>query len=381
MNLVSRSPGVKPLYGFSVLGGTDRTRRLTTDINVPVKFLGERTAFRLNTVTHAADVAGRDETNNSRWGLAPSLAFGLGTPTRLTVSYYKLRQDNLPDYGIPFVPVTNNALAEYRDQPAPVDRSNWYGMVKRDFEKTISDMGTVRVEHDFSDQTSLRNQLRYAVSSRDSLTTAPRFLNNDTLIINRSSPSWITDDRVLDNQTDFRTIFHTGSVKHSLNSGLALTGEHSLRNARTATGTPTTTLYNPDAYQDFTGTLVVSPIQGDMKANSQSAYAFDTVEIKRLQLNGGLRLDRFAADGVSTANVPLKRTDVMLNSRAGAVYRLAQSGNVYVSYGTSMNPSLEGLSYQPADTTLEPEKSLTVETGTKWDVASGRVSITGAFSA
>ena len=72
--------------------------------------LGERTGFRLNLLKHDAGVAGRDVVKNDRWGIAPSLAFGLGTPTRLTMSYYKLKQDNISDYGIPWVPATNNAL-------------------------------------------------------------------------------------------------------------------------------------------------------------------------------------------------------------------------------------------------------------------------------
>jgi catecholate siderophore receptor len=33
-------------------------------------------------------------------GAAPSLTFDLGTHTRLTLSYFKLKQDNISDYGI-----------------------------------------------------------------------------------------------------------------------------------------------------------------------------------------------------------------------------------------------------------------------------------------
>jgi catecholate siderophore receptor len=68
----------------------------------------------------------------------------------------------------------------------------------------------------------------------------------------------------------------------------------------------------------------------------------------------------------------------MLSVRAGAVYNPAQNGSLYLSYGASLNPSLEGLTYQPADVTLEPEKTYTVEGGTKWDVLSGRLSLSAA---
>ena len=50
----------------------------------------------------------------TRWGVAPSVAVGLGTPTRASLSYFHLGQDNLPEYGIPWVPAnTNPDLAQY----------------------------------------------------------------------------------------------------------------------------------------------------------------------------------------------------------------------------------------------------------------------------
>jgi catecholate siderophore receptor len=379
INLVSKTPGLQPGYGFSLLGGTDGTKRVTTDLNAPVGFLGERTAFRLNTLYHDARVAGRDEVYNSRWGVAPSLSLGLGTPTRYTFSYYKLRQDNLPDYGIPWVPATNNVLIDYRDQPAPVPRDTFYGLKLRDGEETGADMATFRFDHSFTDNANLMNQFRYQRATRDSITTAPRFASVDSTVINRNGPSWVTKDDVFDNQTNFSTRFQTGRIKHTLNTGLALTHEGNDRIARTVQDSPTTTLFNPDPNQPFNGSITVNPVVGDLTANSQSLYAFDTVEFNdKLQLNGGLRLDRFDVSGINTSNVRLDRVDRMANLRAGAVYKLSNHGNVYASFGTSMNPSLEGLSYQPADTTLEPEKSFTYEAGTKWDLAGQRLSLTAA---
>ena len=51
---------------------------------------------------HDADVAGRDMVNNSRWGVAPTITFGLNSPTRVTLSYYHMQTDDLPDSGIPY---------------------------------------------------------------------------------------------------------------------------------------------------------------------------------------------------------------------------------------------------------------------------------------
>ncbi len=59
------------------------------------------TALRLNALWQDGGVAGRDYAENERKAIAPSLALGLGTPTRVTVSGQFTRQDNVPDYGIP----------------------------------------------------------------------------------------------------------------------------------------------------------------------------------------------------------------------------------------------------------------------------------------
>jgi catecholate siderophore receptor len=63
----------------------------------------------------------------------------------------------------------------------------------------------------------------------------------------------------------------------------------------------------------------------------------------------------------------------MLSWRAGAVYKPSTNGSIYAAYGTSLNPSLEGLSYQTANTAIEPEKTYTYEIGTKWDLFKDRL--------
>ncbi|HYG78975.1 MAG TPA: TonB-dependent receptor plug domain-containing protein, partial [Pyrinomonadaceae bacterium] len=165
INLVSKSPSLARLYSGTLSFGTDETKRATADINLP---LSDSAAFRLNLLAHDSGVAGRDVVENERWGVAPSLTLGLGTPTRYTFSFYKLKQNNISDYGIPWVPATNNVLVAYRNRPAPVPRDTFYGLKNRDFEKLNADIFTFRFEHNFNDNFSLRNQLRYGRSTRDS---------------------------------------------------------------------------------------------------------------------------------------------------------------------------------------------------------------------
>ena len=381
INLVSKTPSLAPAYGLTLNFGSDRTKRATADLNIPLKQigLGEHTAFRLNFVGHVSHVAGREQVENERWGVAPSLAFGLGTPTRLVFSYFKLKQDNTSDYGIPWVPVTNNALVEFRDRPAPVPRDTFYGLKTRDFEKLDSDLFTVRFERDLDEKMTLRNQFRFGRSTRDSIATPPRFASNNSTAINREMRSWITEDTVWDNQTDLRAGFQTGSIEHTLVGGLALTRERNLRTTRTA-GNMLTTLFNPDPNDIFTGAILVNPIVGDITGNSAALYLFDTAKLsEKWELNGGLRWDYFDVDGIATqTGASVRKIDRLFSYRAGLVFKPLPIGSIYAAYGTSLNPSLEGLSYGTANTAIDPEKTYNFEVGSKWDLFRERLSLTGA---
>jgi catecholate siderophore receptor len=375
INLINKTPAIRRTLAGTFDFGTDRTRRATADVNLPI---GDSVAFRLNLLAHHSGVAGRDVVEYDRWGVAPSLTFGLGKPTRFTISYYKLKQDNVSDYGIPWVPNTNNVLVDYRDRPAPVPRDTFYGLRSRDFEKLDSDLVTLKFEKDFNDGLSLRNQFRFANSSRDSIATPPRFANNNSTVINREMRSWQTEDKIWDNQTDFIAHFSTSGIEHALVSGVDFSRESNVRFTRTAPNMQTT-LLNPNPDDVFTGTITTSPVIGDVTANSQALYVFDTAKLgSKWELNGGLRWDRFDADGISTTGAPVSRVDRMLSTRLGAVYKPLPQGAVYASYGTSLNPSLEGLSYNTANTVIDPEKTYTLEAGSKWDFFGGRVLLSGA---
>ncbi len=376
INLISKGPNLSRILGGSLALGNADMRRATIDVNAP---LSERTALRFNGLVHDAGVPGRNVVKNDRWGLAPSLAFGLGTPTRLTLSYYKLKQDNISDYGIPWVPVANNALPEYRDKPAPVARDTFYGFRDRDREVLNQDSGTVKFEHDFSDQLQLRSQLRIADSGRNSIATPPRFASNDSTAINRELRSWVAKDRIVDNQTDLRANVDTFGIGHAIVAGAAFTAERNTRIVRTAPVSPTT-LLNPNPDDVYTGEIVTSPYIGRISGNTQSVWAFDTAKFGRhWEATGGVRWEHFDVNGVSTTPAPVAQNVNFASLRAGLIYKPVQSGSIYASYGTSISPSLEGLSYSTANTAIPPEKTYTTEVGSKWEVAGNRLLLSGAL--
>ncbi|HEX2643713.1 MAG TPA: TonB-dependent receptor, partial [Thermoanaerobaculia bacterium] len=136
----------------------------------------------------------------------------------------------------------------------------------------------------------------------------------------------------------------------------------------------------------YTGPITRTGARTESTADTAALYASDTLRINdRWQATGGLRWDHFnieyrsvAVDGVAT---DFERTDRMLSWRGGVVFKPRPNGTYYVSYGTSFNPSADGvtgLSLTASTADLEPEKSRGSELGTKWDLLGARLSLSGA---
>src|SRR4029453_7538272 len=103
--------------------------------------------------------------------------------------------------GLPWVPADNVPLADYREQPAPVRFSNFYGLVDRDYEKTETGLATAQVEHDLGPPVRVRDLLRHGKPRRAPLITAPRFQSATSTDIRRTDwKSRDQDDAILANQ-------------------------------------------------------------------------------------------------------------------------------------------------------------------------------------
>ena len=385
INQVSKAPGLTPSYDATIGGGNADYVRTTIDVNQPIAAL-PGAAVRLNAMWTDTGVPGRHLVESQRWGVAPSIAIGLGTPTRATVSYFHLGQDNLPEYGIPWVPAnTNPELSEHSNSRPPVDQSNFYGLTTRDYEDTVTDMGTLQVDHDFSGAVTLRNITRVGKTDRDSVITAPRFASvDDSTLLNRRLQSRDMEDGIVANQTNLSARFATGRLDHSIATGIELARETSENFARTGPDAPQTDLFNPDPFAPYPGPITRSGGVNDATASSAAAYAFDTVSFGRhWEVTGGLRWDRFDVDFTSRAvdgeTTELSRSDDMVSWRGGVVYKPRPNGSIYGGYSTAFNPSAESLSLNATTVALEPETTRSLEVGTKWDAFREKLSLVAAL--
>ena len=125
INLVSKGARLGDSMLATVGLGTDGYVRVAGDLGHQI---GDTTAVRLNIMGHRNDVPGRDVENNERWGVAPSVAFGLGTSTTVSLSYLHQHDDNTPQYGVPtylgrLMPgVDREAYYGYRNVDEQIDR-------------------------------------------------------------------------------------------------------------------------------------------------------------------------------------------------------------------------------------------------------------------
>jgi len=404
LNLVSKAPKQGDFLNGGFTYGSDQTRRYTLDVNR--QFL-DSAAFRLNLMSHEQNVAGRDSINYDRWGVAPSLTFGLGTPTRVNLNYYHMESNDLPDSGIPYGYKLPGANAAH-DHDKPVDggdSSNFYGLKDRDFRKTRADISTFAIEHDLNDAMTVKNTLRHGSTSQDYVLTQPDDSAHNVSqfgTVWRRANSRISNTSTTTNQTDLFGEFQALGFKHNYSTGVEFTREDTMVSGYTVTpnskltcnpGTaPTcTSLSNPNPNDPWDGSVTRNYASvTDTESTTRAAYVFDTIELDpQWLLNLGTRYDSFKTEADSTTTGEASNNSHFWSWQAGLVWKPADNGSIYASFATSAtppggvtdgadtNPNTPGNSTLVSD--LEPETTKNYELGTKWDLFHERLSLTAAI--
>ena len=409
INLVSK---VARSGDFTVLqagAGTDNYGRITVDSNTEFE---EGSAFRVNAMAHQNDAPGRDYETFERWGIAPSLAIGLDSDTRFTVSYLHQSDDNIPQYGVPY-------FSAYGGPLPGVDPENYYGYHNVDTQEVEVDMLTGTFEHDFNPNTTLRSLARYQQVDQLSIVDAPQGtwclangINAATgaacAARNTYQPSGPrglqrdTRNTLAVSQTDVISRFQTGAVGHSLVAGVSISREEfDLETGnlfRTATGAtvPLPPMSISDPFSVYTGPInfIRSGItQGTL--DNQAIYVFDTLAFsERWMLNLGARYEHNKGDTVAytfnttagspqlgqvTGRTAFENDDDLFSYRAGLIFKPVSNASLYLAYANSKTPSKASVNGSCTAQTcnVDPETAVNIELGAKWDV-NNRLALTAA---
>lgn len=396
---VSKTPTLKPFTEMAAFGTTNGLGRVTFDENQP---LSPTAAARIALMAQDGAPTTRLHATVQDFGAAPSVAFGLGTPTQLTLSALLQHNHDAPDYGV----------SPLNGHPEPLNR--FYGMSD---DHTIQDIAAVNasVSHQVSTAVTVRNRLQLNTVDVNARETAPQSIGIagpggftplsltaiNTLPLEELSVRQQSHDRQirdwsLYDQAEVSATVATGFVTHKLLGGVELGHDDYRNQAFYRNGTCDGAALNP-----ATGTsgyvaceLLTAPIwspspanapdrRGDLalgRADSQAVYVNDTMQIgPHLDLVAGLRLDDYAAqisNSINVSNTPGNTTLAAASQRShyasvrtGAIFKPTQAQSYYVSYSTSFDPSLEQLtSTTGVSAPLPPETNKAYEAGAKWDL-------------
>ncbi|HEY4294110.1 catecholate siderophore receptor Fiu [Luteibacter sp.] len=425
INMVSKQPVLGNGVSGSVQYGSGQRQRATADWNQALD--GDK-AFRLNVMGQDSGAYGRDRVKNDRWGIAPSLAFGLGTPTRVYLDYLHIKQNNRPDGGVSTIGLPGYQAPDGRAFLAgarKVDPNNFYG-TDQDHENNTQDMFTVIVEHDFSENLALHNITRWARTTQDYLLTsfqagapsstspAPTLSTPDpadpsTWTIARSLPTFKhQNNRIATNQTNLTAHIGDGGFTQDISAGVEVTQERVDALgivALNGSAWPAANLYHPYSH---VGGLVYGEngANSSGKTNTAAAYVFDTLKFgEHWQVNAGVRLDHYKTDftslvacggrsgpacgplstGTVVPGVDAKKSDNLKNYKLGVLYKPTANGSIYANFAISQNPpggnslALSSAANSADNPIFDPQKARTTEVGTKWDVLGEKLLFTAAL--
>lgn len=413
INMVTKQPILENAYSGTLTYGTGDQKRITADLNRQVDGVNGA-AFRLNLMKQDSGVPGRDRVANKRWGIAPSFAIGLGTPTRILFDYLHVQRDNVPDAGIPTIGApgyfNTNTVGK---NLARVRTANYYGTAN-DYDRSTTDMFTAILEHDLNANVTIRNIMRYGKTKQNYAIVSPNLIdasnaNPANWTIARPLQTRDQENDILTNQTNATIKFNTGPIKHAVTTGLEFIHEKQttvLYNGGTPAPNLTSNLYAPNPYAPASVAIFPTGERREGITNTVGVYLFDTLELSpQFQINGGVRLDRYHTDyntitpstAASNPSLPvgtlrsetLGKGATLLNWKIGALYKPMPNGSIYVAYATSQQPpggagfalngAANGTTNSADNVNLAPQKAGTAEIGTKWDVFDKKLLLSAAL--
>jgi len=382
INEVSKTPFLMNKSNVAVTAGSYDYYRATADLNTVID-AETSTAFRLNAVGQDAK-SSRDVVQNKTTGFAPTLSYGIGTNNEISLSYYYLNTDNVPDYGVGFI------------KGKPVDSATLFSGTNQDYEKNKTQLTTLSQKYTFDKDTSLNTKIRYSTYDR-SLWSNKGATVFPVTVLGLAGPRG-GDEADTAIQSDFNKKFSTGSMGHEFLAGVEYYKENAQRYGFDTTGC--TVQGNPGASTRISNNTIVRDTckygygnqvknlssQVNYQGTTASIYAQDMVEvIPEWKVMGGIRYDSLNANYQSPWNATTfgANRQASLNFgeqsyRAGLLHQPSLNAAYYLSWSDSFNPTAD-LYQLSAGTGYPAERSAVTELGAKWNVTETGLAVRAAL--
>ncbi len=337
-------------------------------------------------LTGAAEQSGsqRHDFWLSRYTFATTLAWHPSPATTLSAQVERLRDDRLPDRGIPYLPATG--------LPAPVPIGNFYGYVgpqpgSNFIHSAVTD-GTLDEKHDLASGWQLHATQRLAgyttgFANMYASSVAPIAGNANDYLVYRGEYNgtqlWRTAFANLEASRTLRWLGSTQTILIGTEYGREST------DATQYTGPTNQTpvdLLNPAPVAPVLSTTLAK--NNRFLAQTYAVYVQDLIQLApHWKALVGARLDSFrqALDLYPPTNTApnLGRTDNDVSPRAGLVYQPRPSYSTYLNYSRTFDPSGEGLTLATNNAQLAPEVTQNYETGAKANLLHDRLLATASL--
>ncbi|WP_375780488.1 TonB-dependent receptor [Bradyrhizobium sp. ma5] len=422
INIVTKQATTEnSFYNMDTSFGTDRTKRVTLDVN---QVISPTLAIRAGGLFQDAGVAGRSYVTDNRDGGFVAATWKPVDAVKISGNYIHTELTGIPDFGVPYYRPSTASTAGGPFPDFGVNRNNFYGFVNRDFFRTGQDIGTINAEVQITPDLTISNKIRESRSTQKYIGTLPESptlaagapFTAYTLSANPQSRFQVTD--VFANQTEatYKSVDGLG-FKHTTTAGVEYDNERSSIDSFTGlaseitTGTSSFTgsgslsgvsVFNPQYTNiPFTNSASLSGRPTKIGIDTVSGYVMDSANYNDFViLNGGVRYDDYTiktsgygtVNGVANVFGQQQQDYGMPNFNLGLTLKPLPNGSVYAAYATSSNPvgaEFDGTSIQYGgiapvlngnpNQIFGPEKNKAIEVGTKWELFDRHLLVTAAL--
>jgi catecholate siderophore receptor len=312
-----------------------------------------------------------------RYAFAPTMRWRPTANQDMTVQVERLRDERLPDRGIPAL----------NGRPAPVEIANYYGYA--------SDGGSVPADYlhnGVSDETfgwhgafggwNGHEVFRHAGYQTVFQNTYPSGMSGNNLVLRGEYNGSTTQENYF-NQGEAWRHFNTLGADHLFLVGIEY-GHQGIRRFQYTGSAASIDLYNP--------AQVAPVLSSSLNTNNSfigqtvAAYAQDEMSLGRnWKVLAGVRFDNYrqSQHDYKTPSNSVARADNAPSPRVGLLYQPTTSTTYYASWSHTFDPSGEALNLTAASTnntaTLSPEQTDNYEVGAKHLMFDGRVTATAAL--
>jgi iron complex outermembrane receptor protein len=374
INVVTKKPLSEPFYEVQGSVGSYGFVEPRFDISGPLNS-DETVLYRLNALYRRSDGFRNFDQEFERFFIAPVLTWLISDRTDLTVELEYL--DNTQPY--------DRGLVAIGDEVADIPFDRIFHEPD-DFIETDELKTGYRLEHEFNDDWTLRNIFRYSNTDLFLRAAELNSVNEDELVVNRSTRVFDIYEEAYDVQANLVGEFDTGSVEHELLVGFDFRNSSQDLDLKQAFAPPLApppiSIFDP--VYGFTlppSEDVPQLFDGESELQQWGFYLQDLVSLTdnlKVLLSG--RYDIADQDATIRptdffdASSP-SLSDSAFSPRVGVVYQPTDQLSVYASFSRS---------FQPNDITFggnlpEPERGTQYEIGAKAEFLDGRLFATLAL--